>query len=32
MLKGVKKERQLLWEELKRRIRQGQVLYTPAPA
>ncbi|XP_038059543.1 proline dehydrogenase 1, mitochondrial-like [Patiria miniata] len=32
MLKGVKKERRLLWQELTRRIRHGQVLYSPTHA
>ena len=29
MLKGVKKERQLLWMELKNRIQQGKMFHKP---
>lgn len=32
LLKGVLKERRLLWDELKRRIRDGQLMHDPALA
>lgn len=30
LLKGVLKERGLLWGELKRRFREGEIMYNPA--
>lgn len=32
LLKGVLKERRLLWDELKRRIHDGQLMHDPALA
>ena len=32
LLKGVLKERRLLWDELKRRAREGELKYDPALA
>jgi proline dehydrogenase len=32
VLKKVKKEKRLLWEELRRRMKKGQLRYNPAKA